>query len=131
PSISGQNSSACTVQDPDATKGVMAPGPRSVAARVTSRLSALESTWLSALCSLVTLVPSGSVMRTGGTGALLPDDSMQVAWNAKRCGHFLGFLAVATFPSALSSKAYTRSPSSPWSRTWAVCTSSPSIDLTG
>src|SRR5213592_3723267 len=36
---------------------------------------------------------SGSSAPVPPVRITLPDDSMQVAWNAKRCGHFLGFLA--------------------------------------
>src|SRR5437667_7154309 len=78
------------------------------------------------------MVPSGRVMRTPG-GRLAPGrgGSMKVARKPKSVGHFFGFLAVAAFPSALSTRAYARSPSRPRSVTSVAVTSSPSIDLTG
>src|SRR6266404_5517837 len=77
------------------------------------------------------VAPSGSVMRTGGILAPVCGGSMKVALKPKSVGHFLGFLAVAAFPSALSTRAYARSPSKPRSVTSLALTSSPSIDLTG
>jgi hypothetical protein len=56
---------------------------------------------------------------------------MTVARKSKRRGHFRGFLAVATFPSELSTRAYARSPSSPRSVTSVAFQSSPIMDLTG
>jgi len=56
---------------------------------------------------------------------------MKVARKPKSVGHFFGCLAVAAFPSALSIKAYARSPSRPRSVTSAAVSSSPCIDLTG
>src|SRR5947209_1471420 len=77
------------------------------------------------------MVPSGRVIRTGGTFALIRGGSMKVARKSKRVGHFLGFLAVATFPSELSTSAYARSPNSPRSVTSVAFSSSPIMDLTG
>src|SRR5437867_7784364 len=56
---------------------------------------------------------------------------MKVARKSKRRGHFRGFLAVAAFPSELSTRAYARSPRSPRSVTSAAFSSSPIMDLTG
>src|SRR5882672_1022366 len=77
------------------------------------------------------VAPSGSIMRTGGTLAPVWGGSMKVALKPKSVGHFLGFLAVAAFPSVLSTRAYARSPSRPRSVTSLALSSSPSIDLTG
>src|SRR5437899_4465035 len=118
PSMSGQYSSALT-------------GPRWAARNVTSRLSAFERIWLRSSWSLVTVVPSGRAIRTGGTFAAARTGSMRVARKSKRRGHFRGFLAVAAFPSELSTRAYARSPSSPHSETSAAFSSSPIMDLTG
>src|SRR6267154_3680013 len=70
-------------------------------------------------------------MRTRGTFAAARAGSMTVARKSKRRGHFLGFLAVAAFPSELSTRAYARSPSSPRSVTSVAFSSSPIMDLTG
>src|SRR6266849_7684727 len=70
-------------------------------------------------------------MRTGGMLAPVRGGSMKVARKPRSVGHFLGFLAVAAFPSALSTRAYARSPSRPRSVTSLALSSSPSIDLTG
>src|SRR3981081_1791156 len=70
-------------------------------------------------------------MRTRGTFAATRAGSMTVARKSKRRGHFRGVLAVATFPSELSTRAYARSPSSPRSVTSVAFSSSPIMDLTG
>src|SRR5207302_1660441 len=77
------------------------------------------------------VVSSGRVTRTGGILAPVCGGSMKVALKPKSVGHFVGFLAVAAFPSALSTRAYARSPSKPRSVTSIALSSSPSIDLTG
>src|SRR5216684_1605234 len=118
PSMSGQYSSALTA-------------PRWAARRVTSRLSAFERIWLRSPWSLVTVAPSGSAIRTVGTFAAARADSIKVARKSKRCGHFRGFLALAPFPSELSTRAYARSPRSPRSVTSVAFSSSPIMDLTG
>src|SRR5262245_59271653 len=56
---------------------------------------------------------------------------MNVARKPKRVGHFLGFFAVAAFPSAPSIRAYARSPRRPYCVTSVALSSSPSIDFTG
>src|SRR6266446_4402881 len=116
--MSGQYSSALTA-------------PRWAARKVTSRSSAFERIWLRSPCSLVTVEPSGRAIRTGGTFAAGRAGSTKVARKSKRRGHFRGFLAVAAFPSALSTRAYARSPSSPRSVTSVAFSSSPIMDLTG
>src|SRR2546428_2770776 len=118
PAMSGQYSSALTA-------------PRWAARNVTSRLSAFERIWLRSPWSLVTVVPSGRAIRTVGTFAAARAGSMKVARKSKRRGHFRGFLAVAAFPSELSTRAYARSPSSPRSVTSVAFSSSPIMDLTG
>src|SRR6266851_8125857 len=118
PSMSGQYSSALTA-------------PRWAAPRVTSRLSAFERIWLRSPWSLVTVVPSGRAIRTGGTFAAARGGSMKLARKSKRRGHFRGFFAVATFPSELSTRAYARSPSSPRCVISVAFNSSPIMDLTG
>src|SRR6266487_3785570 len=70
-------------------------------------------------------------MWTGGTVAAARTGSTKVARKSKRFGHFRGFLAVAAFPSELSTRAYARSPSSPRSVTSVAFSSSPIMDLTG
>src|SRR6266542_2657264 len=70
-------------------------------------------------------------MRIGGSFAPARTGSVKAARKSKRRGHFRGFLAVAAFPSALSTRAYARSPSSPRSVTSAAFNSSPNMDLTG
>ena len=65
----------------------------------------MERIWLRSLCWLVAMPPSGRVIRTAGTFALRRGGSMKVARKSKRFGHFLGFLALATFPSELSTTA--------------------------
>src|SRR5206468_1254930 len=70
-------------------------------------------------------------MRTGGTLAPGRGGSMKVARKPKSVGHFFGFLPVAAFPSAVSTKAYARSPSRPRSVTSVALSSFPSIHLTG
>ena len=69
------------------------------------RPSVFERTWLISLWPLVVIVPSGKVTRTSGTCAPARGGSMKAARKSKRVGHFLGFLAVAVFPSELSRKA--------------------------
>src|SRR3954453_19901505 len=61
----------------------------------------------------VTLTPTGSVTRTGGSG--LPGTGGVVNTDRKSniVGHFFGFLALTTFPVAVSTSASERSPSSP------------------
>jgi len=53
-------------------------------------------------CSLLTMVPFGRVMRAGGTFAPTLGTSARPARQSNNCGHFRGFLALATFPSELS-----------------------------
>src|SRR5437867_13417649 len=95
--MSGQYSSDFPVQVAGTDDCIPATWPRSATASVTSRLIAFESTLFRSLCSPVSTLPSGSVIRREGTAELL-----KVARNPNRVGHFLGFLAVATFPSERS-----------------------------
>src|SRR5438105_10435345 len=67
-------------------------------------------------------------MRTGAV-ALAP--FANAARKSNNCGHLRGFLALATFPSEPSTRAYARSPSSPCWLMSVRFNSSPSIDLTG
>src|SRR5437899_12911363 len=77
------------------------------------------------------MAPSGRVMRTDGAFTPVLGASASAARKSKRCGHFRGFLALAAFPSELSTRAYARSPSSPRSVTSVAFSSSPIMDLTG
>src|SRR5215207_11393179 len=70
-------------------------------------------------------------MRTGGSCAPERGPSTKAARKSNNCGHFRGFLALTTLPSVLSRRAYTRSPSSPWSLSSEAFSSSPIIDLIG
>ena len=51
------------------------------------------------------MVPSGRVMRTGGTFTPGLGASASAARKSNNVGHFRGFLALATFPSELSTSA--------------------------
>src|SRR6266566_5098669 len=82
-------------------------------------------------CRLWTVLPSGNVMRTGGTFETVPVASDSVAPRANKSGQRRGFLAVATLPSIVSTSAYARSPTSPISSNSAAFNSSPNSDLTG
>src|SRR6266481_6341431 len=82
-------------------------------------------------CSLVTTVPSGRIIRTGGAARATLGGSTKLARQSKRRAHLRGFLALATLPVAGSRRAYTRSPSSPCSVTSVAFSSSPIMDLTG
>jgi hypothetical protein len=62
---------------------------------------------------LMTIVPSGRAMRTAGTSMSGCGVSTNAARKSNSCGHLRGFLALATFPSELSIRAYARSPSNP------------------
>src|SRR5205807_640688 len=81
--------------------------------------------------SLVTMVPSGRVMQTDGSFTSVLGASASAARKSNSCGHFRGFLALATFASELSTSAYARSPSSPDLVTSVAFSSSPIMDLTG
>ena len=63
--------------------------------------------------SEVTLTPSGSVTRTGGSGLPSTGGVVNTARKSNIVGHFLGFLALTTFPVSVSTSASERSPSSP------------------
>src|SRR5919199_3285 len=78
------------------------------------------------------LVPSGKVIRTGGISfTLYGGESTNIERHSKSFPHFLGFLALATFPVCLSTTAYVRSPTNPRSVTCEEFSSSPIIDFTG
>ena len=81
--------------------------------------------------SLVTVAPSGSVMRTDGSSRAVSGGSVSVAWHWNRFGQRFGFFALATLPVSASTSAYARSPSRPCSVTAEASSSSPIIDLTG
>src|ERR1700724_1411398 len=70
-------------------------------------------------------------MRTAGTFTTVLGASTSAARKSNSCGHFRGFLALATFASELSTSAYARSPSSPFLATSVAFSSSPIMDLTG
>src|SRR5216684_5313641 len=76
------------------------------------------------------MVPSGKVMRTDGTFTTVLGTSASAARKSNNCGHFRGFLALATFPSEPSTSAYARSPNSPRFVMSAAFNSSPIMDLT-
>jgi hypothetical protein len=56
-----------------------------------------------ALWVLIIELPWAAV--NGGTGETSEDSSVRAAWQSNKCGHFRGFLAVAIFPSELSTSA--------------------------
>src|SRR5262245_25584726 len=82
-------------------------------------------------CRLWIVLPSGKLIRTGGTFETVPVASDSVAARANNLGQRRGFLAVATLPSVVSTSAYARSPTSPISSNSAAFNSSPTSDLTG
>src|SRR5438094_984830 len=64
----------------------------------TSRPSARDRVASTSASSLLTIMPSGSVMRMGGISSPTRGASMYAARKLKRLGHFFGFLALATLP---------------------------------
>src|SRR6266436_6520580 len=77
------------------------------------------------------MVPSGKEIQTDGTFTTVLGASASAARKSNSCGHFRGFLALATLASELSTSAYARSPSSPIVATSLAFSSSPIMDLTG
>ena len=57
------------------------------------------------VCSLVTMVPSGRVMQTGGMFSPVCGACTKAARKSNRFGHFRGLLALAIFPSDGSKRA--------------------------
>src|SRR5262249_19876335 len=66
----------------------------------------------------------------GGSAPSRAGGSAYAARKRNSPGHFFGFLALPTLPSAASSRAWARSPSSPRSPTALAFNPSPCIDLT-
>src|SRR5918994_6758972 len=100
-------------------------------ARVTGLPRALEMSSVKRGSSEVTLMPSGRVTRTGGSGFPTSGGVTNAARNSNMVGHFFGFLALTILAVSVSTKASERSPSKPRSVTSEALSSSPIIDFTG
>ena len=98
---------------------------------VTGLPSALVRSSAKPALSEVTQTPSGSVTRTGGSGLPSTGGVVNTARKSNIVAHFLGFLALTTFPVSLSTRASERSPSRPRSVRSDALSSSPIIDFTG
>ena len=87
PSMSGQYSSSV-------------PGAAALARNLTGLPKADESRLLMLPSAVKTVLPSGKVMRAGGSDAAPFSGSVNAALNANRFGHLDGFLALAILPVA-------------------------------
>src|SRR5438874_2200728 len=94
--MSGQYSSAVGVQGLGNVDSTTSRWLRSMASSATSRLSARDRIWLRSLCSLLTIVPSGRLMRTAGTSAPGRGVSTRAARKSNSPGYLRGFLALAS-----------------------------------
>src|SRR5271157_3777904 len=92
PSMSGQYSSRV-------------PGAAALARNRTGLPKADDKRLLTSPSAVNTELPSGKVIRAGGSDVVPFSGSVNEARKANRFGHFEGFLALAIFPVATSAKA--------------------------
>src|SRR5882724_10155778 len=98
---------------------------------VTLRLKYADSTPSTSLESLLTVVPSGNRICTGGTSPPRRGGSTNATLQSSRLGKSLALFALTTFLVSLSISAYARSPKTPRSVTSTSRSCSPPMDFTG
>ena len=98
---------------------------------VTLRLKYADSTRSTSPESLLTVVPSGNRICTGGKSPPRRGGSTNAALQSSRLGKSLTLFALTTLPVSLSMSAYARSPKTPRSVTSTSWSCSPPMDFTG